>query len=140
MEDLLAEPYSKVVAWKGRDAEGRSLLHVKLGEAVDILNAEQQRAMEPVLVSQCYHGIPALCGAHDPVLDKRGQIAVLVDLKGLSYFKPPPIDIIQSGIVSLGKFFGHHAGVYYLINCPPGAGVLIKLLGWAITHSLLFPA
>ena len=57
---------------------------------------------------------------------------------GLSYFKPPPIDIIQRGIVELGNFFGHRAGVYYLINCPPGAGVLIKLLGKAFVTLVAF--
>ena len=53
---------------------------MKLGAAVEVLSPEQQRLMEPVLVSQCFHGIPALCGAHHHS-DTRGQIAVLVDCK-----------------------------------------------------------
>lgn len=128
VDELMQKPYSNVVEWRGRDAEGRALLHVKMGEAVDTLSAEQQRKMEPVMVSQVYHGIGALCLAHDPATP-RGQIGVLVDLKGLSAFKLPPLDVISNGIVALGEFFGHRAGCYYLINTPRGVGGIIRLVG-----------
>jgi hypothetical protein len=59
----------------------------------------------------------------------RGQIGVLVDLKGLSAFKLPPLDVVSNGIVALGQFFGHRAGCYYLINTPRGAHVFIRLVG-----------
>ena len=123
----MEEPYANVVTWRGRDEAGRPLLHVKMGEAVDTLTHEQKKKMEPVMVSQCYHGIGHLCLAHDPSTPQ-GQIGVLVDCKGLSPFKLPPLDVISNGIVALGRFFGHRAGRYYLINTPRGADMFIRLL------------
>lgn len=133
LEDLLEEPYSTVAAWRGRDPEGRALLVVEMGKAVDMLSYEQKRKMEPVIVSQCYHGIGALCLEHDPSTPQ-GQIGVLVDLKGLSAFKLPPLDVIQNGIVALGQFFGHRAGCYYLINTPRGVDWAIKAVGMVMGH------
>lgn len=37
---------------------------------------------------------------------------------GLSLFKPPPLDIIKSGIDTLGAFFGNRAG-----KTRPGTGI-----------------
>lgn len=127
LEDLMEEPYANVVTWRGRDEAGRPLLHVKMGEAVDTLTKAQKKKMEPVMVSQCYHGIGHLCLAHHPSTPQ-GQIGVLVDCKGLSPFKLPPLDVISNGIVALGRFFGHRAGRYYLINTPRGADMFIRLL------------
>ena len=79
------------------------------------------------MVSQVYHGIGHLCLAHDPSTSL-GQIGVLVDCQGLSAFKLPPFDVISNGIAALGKFFGHRAGRYYLINCPRGVYPFIKLV------------
>ena len=65
LADLLEEPYSSVVAWRGRDREGRALLHVKLGDAVEFLSPAEKQKMEPVVVSLCFHGIGALCLARE---------------------------------------------------------------------------
>jgi len=114
---------------------GRDILLVRMGAANSELSHENKQKMDQVMVSTIYHGIKTRLIDRD-YRTCRGQIDVLIDMKGCSLTNPPPFDVIARGLSSIGGLFYERAKVHRIGNPPRGTQILINAVMILISKDL----